>query len=232
MKVIVSDFDGTLYCNQKISYVDKINKFVNDGNIFIIATGRNINYLKSDLDKVNLKCNYYICNDGALIYDQFFNIVYRMDIDNSMVRPIYNFLKDDDNLVEVLIDTGNGYVNDTSRSANKIIARYFNKNRAQDTVNRLNNQFNSVYAYLGNTSVNVTKKTETKGSAIKFLGEYYNLFKHDIYIIGNAINDLSMIQDGIISYGVKCEDNVDIEKFDKTVHSFEEAFDDIVKSSK
>ena len=228
MKVIISDFDGTLYFNRKVCCVDKINKFVDDGNIFIIATGRNISYLKSDLDKSNLKCNYYICNDGALIYDQFFNVVYRMDIDKSVVRAVYNFLKDDDNLVEVLIDTGNGYVNDTSRSANKIIARYFNKDKAQETVNKLNNQFTSIYGYLGNTSVNVTKKTETKGNAISFLGEYYNLYKYDIYVIGNAINDLSMIKDDVMSYGVKSEDNFNLEAFDKQVNSFEDAFDYIV----
>ena len=42
MKVIVSDFDGTLYYNGQICCVDKINKLIKSGNIFIIATGRNI----------------------------------------------------------------------------------------------------------------------------------------------------------------------------------------------
>lgn len=46
MKVIVSDFDGTLYKDDKIIYQDKINKFVISGNTFIIATGRNMASLK------------------------------------------------------------------------------------------------------------------------------------------------------------------------------------------
>ena len=163
MKVIVSDFDETLFVNNKICCLEKINNFVDDGNIFIIATGRNINNLKKDLDQFNLKCNYYICNDGALIYDQLFNVIYRKDIDNSLVRNIYNMLKDDDNLLEVLIDTGNGYVNDTERAANKIFARYFDRDKAIDTVDKINNRFPSVYGYTGTTSVNVTKRTETKG---------------------------------------------------------------------
>ena len=44
----------------------------------------------------------------------------------------------------------------------------------------------------------------------------------------NAINDLSMIKDDVISYGVKSEDNFNLEAFDKQVNSFEDAFDDIV----
>ena len=60
MKIIVSDFDGTLYLNNHIVCQEKINKFVKEGNIFIIATGRNIVSLKKDLDKFPLNVSYYI----------------------------------------------------------------------------------------------------------------------------------------------------------------------------
>lgn len=230
MKVIVSDFDGTLYNNDKILYQDKINKFVLEGNIFIIATGRNMTSLKKDLDKFVLNPSFYICNDGALIMDQFYNIIYRTDIDNSLVRPLYNELKNDDNTLEVLIDTGNGYIDDVNRSANKIIARYYDKDKAINLVNSLNSKYPSIFGYVSNNWINITKKTETKGKAIDFLSNYYNLNKYPIYVIGNDINDVSMCDYGFISYGIKDENNKYLNKFDNVVDTFEEAFNDIMNN--
>ena len=174
MKVIVSDFDGTLYKNDKIVYQDKINKFVNTGNIFIIATGRNMTSLKKDLDKFVLNPSFYICNDGALILDQYYNVIYRTDIDNSLIRPLYNELKNNDNILEVLIDTGNGYTDDINRATNKLIARYYDKSKAINLVNTLNSKYPSIFGYVSNNWINITKRTETKGKAIDYLSKYYN----------------------------------------------------------
>lgn len=226
MKVIVSDFDGTLYNNNQILYEDKINEFVKD-NIFIIATGRNMSSLKKDLDKFNINVSFYICNDGALIMDQYFNIIYRKDLETEVVRPIYNDLKNDDNMLEVLLDTVNGYVEDVNRSINKIIARYFDREEAINLVNKINTHYPSVFAYLSNNWVNITKRTETKGSAIEFLENYYNLSKFPIYVIGNDINDISMCNSRYISYGIKCDSNKYQDKFNNIVASFEDAFDEI-----
>ena len=230
MKVIVSDFDGTLYKDNKILYQDKINKFVNIGNIFIIATGRNMTSLNKTLENFILRPSFYICNDGALILDQYLNVIYRTDIDNSLIRPLYNELKDDDNILEVLIDTGNGYTDDLTRSTNKLIARYFNKEKALNLVNKLNSKYPSIYGYVSNNWINITKRTETKGRAIKYLSEYYNFYKYPIYTIGNDINDISMCDNDFITYGINCLENKQyLEKYQNIVNSFEEAFDDIIK---
>lgn len=162
MKVIVSDFDGTLFDNNQINCLDKINKFISDGNIFIIATGRNISSLKKDLDKFNLSCNYFICNDGAIIFDQYLNIIYRTDIDSAIIRPLYNELKDDENILEVLLDTGNGYIDDINRPANKMIARYFSRQKALNLVNKINSQYPSVSSYVSDNWINITKKLKRK----------------------------------------------------------------------
>lgn len=228
MKVLVSDFDGTLFENNQIKCLDKINKFVNEGNVFIIATGRNISSLQKDLNKFNLNCNYFICNDGAIILDQYLNLIYRLDIDNVVVRPLYNELKDDENILEVLIDTGNGYIDDINRPANKMIARYFDKEKALTLVNKINSKYPSVFSYVSNNWINITKKTETKGKAIEFLANYYNLNKYPIYVVENDINDVSMCDYDYISYGIKCFDNKYTDRFNHSVNDFEEAFDNIV----
>lgn len=230
MKVIIANFDGALYVNNDINYLDKINQFVNEGNIFIIATGRNMTSLKKEIDRFNLSINYYICNDGALILDQYLNIIYRNDIDESIIRPLYNELRDNDNTLEVLLDTGSGYTNDINRSTNKMIARYFSRDKALEFVKKINNKYSSIYAYVSNNWINITKRTETKGSAINFLGRYYNLSRYPIYIIGSDINDLSMCNENIISYGIIGESNPFLDKYKYKVNNFKEAFDLIISS--
>ena len=67
MKVLVSDFDNTLFTDDYQLNIKKINEFVDKGNLFIIATGRNYNQLKSDIKGKNIKYSYLICEDGAKI---------------------------------------------------------------------------------------------------------------------------------------------------------------------
>ena len=229
MKILVSDFDETLFVNNQICCLDKINKFINDGNVFIIATGRNISNLKKDLDNFSLNCNYYICNDGAMILDQYLNIIYRSDIDKTVVRPLYNELKNDDNILEVLVDTGSGYIDDVNRPTNKMIARYFNREQADFLVSKINNKYPSIFGYVSNNWINITKRTENKGKAINYLASYYNLDKYPIYVVGNDINDISMCNYNFISYGIALN-NKYIDKFGKKVINFEEAFNDINNS--
>ena len=130
MKIIVSDFDGTLFGKDLEENLKAIHDFVAKGNLFIIATGRAMNYLAEDLSMIDLDCEYYICNDGAVIFDRYFNVVFRKDIRQDLVRPIYYSLVDDENMIETFIDTSHGYVTDTSKCANGIIARPYDREKA------------------------------------------------------------------------------------------------------
>ena len=72
MKIIASDFDKTLFVEDKdtvIKNVNSINDFVKDGNIFILVTGRIYSDIKLLLDEYNIKYNYLICEDGTKIFN-------------------------------------------------------------------------------------------------------------------------------------------------------------------
>ena len=51
-KVLVVDYDRTLFINNSdmLNNINSINKFRENGNIFIIATGRTYNSLKKEID--------------------------------------------------------------------------------------------------------------------------------------------------------------------------------------
>ena len=120
MKIVVSDLTDFLTFDKIDRNVEAINDFVKKGNLFILATNKAMNFLAEDLSMINLNCEYYICNNGAVIFDRYFNVVYRKDIKQDLVRPIYNILVDDDNILETFIDTSHGYVRDTNKTKEKI----------------------------------------------------------------------------------------------------------------
>ena len=85
MQIVVSDITNSFSLENLKTDIDAINQFVDKGNVFILATNKAMNYLAEDLSMINLNCEYYICNNGAVIFDQFFNVVYRKDIKQDLV---------------------------------------------------------------------------------------------------------------------------------------------------
>lgn len=194
MKIIVSDFDGTLYGKDLEENVKAINDFVRRGNKFIIATGRAMNYLAEDISMIDLDCEYYICNDGAVIFDRYFNVVFRKDINQELVRPIYYLLKDDENMIETFIDTSHGYVTDTSKCANGIIARPYDREKALGTLDTILRKYPDINGYMSTNWINLFDKSVSKKKAIDYLAETYHYDKAQIYTIGDGFNDLEMIE--------------------------------------
>lgn len=194
MKIIVSDFDGTLLGKSFDEDVKAINDFVRRGNMFIIATGRAMNFLAEDLSSVDLDCEYYICNDGGVIFDRYFNVVYRKDIRQDLVRPIYYALSDDDNMLETFIDTSHGYVTDTSKCANGIIARPYDREKAFATLDNILRKFPDINGYISTNWINLIDKSVSKKAAIDYLVETYHYPQADIYTVGDGMNDYSMIE--------------------------------------
>jgi len=195
MKIIISDFDGTLFDEEFEANVNAIKRFTDAGNKFIIATGRAINSLSEDLSMVDIDCEYYVCNDGAVIFDKYFNVVFRKDLNREVVRPIFNMLQDDENILETLIDTSHGYVSDSSANANGIIARPYDKTKATITLGTIVRRFPEVHGYISRNWINIIDRSLNKSTAINFLIESYRFNKNDIITVGDGLNDYDMIKD-------------------------------------
>jgi len=194
MKIIVSDFDGTLFSEEYENNLEAINRFVDAGNMFIIATGRAMNYLAEDLSMVDLNCEYYICNDGAVIFDRYFNVIYRKDIKQEIVRPIYNILADDENIIETFIDTSHGYVTNPSKCANGIIARPYDRGEAALILDKILRKYPDVHGYMSNNWINLTDISVNKAVAIEYLIDTYNYNVDDVVTVGDGLNDYEMIE--------------------------------------
>ena len=221
MKVLVSDFDESFY-NENYDYnIKLVNDFVKQGNIFIIATGRNIQHLMKDIKDKDIPVSYYICCDGSAIYDQFLNIIYRKDLESQDVKSIYSLLVNTRNITNPYIDTTNGLTSDVSRSANRIVGYFINQEKALDLVKYINYKYPNTYSYLSKTHININNRKANKAIAVAYLQEHYNFDEYSIYTFGNDINDISL-SDYDNSYILSSANDEIKTKFSNIVNSFED----------
>lgn len=192
MKVLVSDFDNTLFTDDYQLNIKKINEFVDKGNLFIIATGRNYNQLKSDIKGKNIKYSYLICNDGGVIFDKDFNLIYRLDIDNDIIDELIFELEQDSNVQFVLIDDGFQFYEKKINNNNALIARYYDFNLGQQQIERLMKKYNNIYGYLSRNWINIVNKKASKGKAIQYIIDNLNINENKVYTVGDSTNDISM----------------------------------------
>lgn len=194
MKIVVSDLTDFLSFDKIDRNVDAINEFVKKGNLFILATNKAMNFLAEDLSMINLNCEYYICNNGAVIFDRYFNVVYRKDIKQDLVRPIYNILVDDDNILETFIDTSHGYVRDTNKSANGIVARPYDANKANILLGKIARKYPEVHGYIDDSCMNIIDSKVNKASAVEYLINSYNYNMEDVVVSAVSTNDIELLE--------------------------------------
>lgn len=191
MKILISDFDNTFYTTEFEQNIKAIQKFVSKGNLFVIATGRNLDYLLSDLKEYKVLVSYYICNDGASIYDNNFDLLYEKNIDKKIVVSLFETLQNNPFFDDILMDFHNGYILDTSKSANKIIARPIGSLAIQE-FETIKEMFPTIKGYFSEKWLNMMDKTVDKGNAIRFLAQNNHWLEENIYTIGDSENDILM----------------------------------------
>jgi HAD superfamily hydrolase (TIGR01484 family) len=193
VKLLATDFDDTFFDEKSFNKnIDYANRFVAEGNIFVIVTGRYLNSLLSDIKSHNLNYNYLICNDGGIIFDKDLNVIYRKDIPQDVARKIATIYEESSCLYYWYNDTGLGITQDKSKISNGLIGKFNNKMEAQRLLDTIKNKYSEVDGYLSNTWINIAEKSVNKGYSIKLLSEALNIKEEDVYTIGDNINDLSM----------------------------------------
>lgn len=188
-KTIVTDFDGTFSDGNIIQNIEEIYKFINEGNQFVIATGRTFQSIKNAIKKYNIPYDYLITSDGAAIYDMNDNLLYERLMPNLLKYDIIDLILKTKFKVNIKFDDNN-YLTDKINKISRIIV-YGSLEDKSKLCELLNDNFKDVYAYLSETCLDITYKYYNKLEAIKFLEESNKLNK--IYTIGNDKNDFGMI---------------------------------------
>ena len=220
MKIIVSDFDNTFYTAEYEKNIQLIKSFIEQGNKFIIATGRPIYLLKPDIEDYNLDCSYIVCNDGGVIFDSEGKKIFEENIDKEVAKEVYELLSKDDNFEEVFIDTALNFSKDINDTFNAILALPKDKKIAQKQIDELMEKYPSIQGYFCHRWLNILNKNSSKGNAIKMLMNMNNWSYDDVITIGDNYNDISMLEN-FNSFIIKGDKNIE-DKAKYVVNNFKE----------
>lgn len=199
-KLLVSDYDQTFYLNDEDIENNKIyvNKFIDLGNLFVIATGRSYLDFHNKLDIYKFNYNYAILNHGATIIDKNNKVLFNICISNEIISQIQNDLNLSESINYFCCSGIDSRVTFEHKNLTKINAKYISKEYALDKANYINNKYgNYVKAYYVNTnSVEIISNKTNKAEAIYWLIKFCNnVNKANTYVIGDSYSDIEMVQE-------------------------------------
>lgn len=194
MKVLISDFDGTLYINEDDvqKNAKKIEDFRRGGNIFIISTARNYSAIKKACLKHNIDVDYFFCDIGATILDNDGKVLHSEYIKEFQREKIEDILE---RYSEKLVIDRYG-TNDKQAKGEKGIVEYKIKGNIKD----LSKLKQIIDKEIKDVRTQVTEDsrfiihTSTKEKIIETFIKENNIEKSLIYTVGDELDDLEMLK--------------------------------------
>lgn len=223
MKILFSDFDGTLVENNHA--LSKKNKMMMEelqkqGHLMVICTGRNMMEFQRDEQLFHFPFDYLVLNNGGHIVDKNYQTLYEKRIDKTVGIDILKHAMSYPHMWSYFCDgkvnyayqdgitydhaVGKKKVNDDFVSLYKavdhfqIICFHQDDEGIEDTKicydYVMKNYSENVEAYFNLHFVDVVPKGCSKGNGMKKLLEILGKKIDEVYAIGDSYNDLSMIQ--------------------------------------
>ncbi len=194
MKILASDFDETIYYENDLEKtnqnIEKIKKFISQGNIFCIITGRNYTDLKVLLNKMNIPYSYLICEDGAKIFN---NMDYCLDtilLKRKEIELLIPLIED--NSWDYYLDDGYNKTTNYDDCV-KIVIHCKEKEEKKKIVEKIKQKV-PVHVYASRSHINIIHKSVNKEKALRRLLNIEELNNSDLYVIGDNDNDYEMLK--------------------------------------
>ena len=200
MQIIASDFDNTIYYEGKEDInkknIEAIRKFIAEGNIFIIITGRNYTRLKKTLNENNIPYTYLVCEDGAKIFNSTDYCIDSTFLDEEEIVKVKKVLEELN--VDYYLDDG---YNETEYHPDcvKIVVRTSSLEEKERILNAIYDKIN-VHIYASRNHVNIIHKTVNKEYALRRMFRIEELDISKLHVVGDDLNDYEMLKafDGAI----------------------------------
>ncbi len=214
MKIIASDYDGTLRRHEGVIDRDReaIIKWRKAGNLFGIVTGRG--RMEGELKSVNVEYDFIIDFNGTEIWDNKENLLYRaIGKGENLYNMLPVLLKNEGDWVDIINDNRSYYItykdmpvekrdtwvkNEVAKEIPGFMQIYALRRTDKDaleTARELNDKFEKDVSALVNGSwLNIAPYGVTKASGIAKYAEIMNVDKKNIFTIGDSYNDMDMIK--------------------------------------
>lgn len=227
MKVLISDFDGTLYIDDEgiSKNVPKIKEFREKGNVFIISTARNYEAIKKACVQYNINVDYFFCDIGSVVLDNNGNVLYKQYINSEERDNIEDILKNYENIITIKRYGTNGK---QSKDIPNVVEYKIEGERK--IIEKIKSVIDNKLTY-SKTQITEDNKfiihTSTKEDIIeKFIVQ--NKFEYsDIITVGDELDDLEMLRRYNGFRMEKCNSKVR-ESISKSVNSVSELIDQII----
>lgn len=224
MKIAASDYDGTLFRENRIAKEDAaaVKAWREAGHKFGVVSGRDYGMLMPQLDYYGIGSDYAVCNNGALICDAEGNILWQGDIPLKTlaemvklpeVRRSFHFAFSAADCTYLYHEREGSWITREAREWDfKIVSMReedilklprihqfclgFTEPAEADAVSSLlNDRFGDViHAYPNRCSVDITPRDVSKRQGIASMTELMGWQESEIYAIGDETNDLPMIE--------------------------------------
>ena len=191
MKLLVSDYDGTLKSdvkNFKLN-IQAIIEFMQQGNLFCLATSRSYRLIKSEIDKYDIPYNYLMCNNGCTIFDDKNNLIFSKNININTIRTFYNLIKK----YNYKFDMFNAYGFECFNTVAFIDIFHDKLFRDRQLENYLSHFIPDIYMYNMDGHLYLQSKMD-KAMGIDIILNLTNFDIENIYTVGSSINDIKMLQ--------------------------------------
>ncbi|WP_195986463.1 HAD-IIB family hydrolase [Clostridium sp. D53t1_180928_C8] len=215
-KLLASDLDGTLVVGNNLSYENKkaILDLNNKNDIFVVSTGRPYNGVIFLEDQHDIKIDYYVLLNGAIILDKNKNTVKHNIIKRETIKSIINFyykegikLSVESGYFTYLLSDFDYLPYDNTKRVNSIeeineeislISMYLPEAKIED-IEVIKDNINSVYnneviAYRNINYIDIVPIGCSKGNGVKYVVEKENIEETNVYTIGDSWNDISMFE--------------------------------------
>lgn len=252
MKLLASDFDGTLAFNNEISEQDikKIKEFQDAGNLFGMSTGRNLDGILRITEPYGIHLDFLVLASGSKLVDEKGQVFFDRPLNKDIVTRIYNatkcpkeymFFADSgsvimnhsiqNNFYKVIEDIGELEETDYAFMAIKYMEG--EEAQAQQTVDFINAHFaEEVIAYRNTINVDIVSKGCSKGKGVLMVADHFHLKKEDIAVIGDSMNDISMFDITDHAYSFNHIEPVLKQHVNHFVGSVSECIDDLLEKEK
>lgn len=234
IRLVVSDLDGTLLCNNQISKtnINVIKELKEKGFQFTVATGRHLNSAKTVIKKLDLSLPF-ICSNGAQVIDsRSFETIHEVLIDKNNLQKLGDYL--DENPSPYMITTNTEiyctnhfkdllleYVGDvpvtivseenlTRKLGEKIIKVLvieFDHDKLYALSNFVSTKENLIGVISQEGFFNISHADATKGKALDYLINRLGLSHSEICTIGDQENDTSLLRN--VGLGIAVENAVE-----------------------
>ena len=225
MKILASDFDDTIYFledeEKNKKNIEAIKKFIANGNIFCIITGRNYTDLKDYLIKYKIPYSYLICEDGAKIFNNMDYCIETVLLDKKEIEVIE----------KILTDLGQDYYLDDGYNMTlnqndcvKIVVNCSDEEEKERILNILKSNVNC-HIYASRTHINIIHRDVNKAIALKKLFNLEELNYNLLHVIGDNDNDYEMLKifpGGIVKEHHKILDSLNKKEYDTLSDYIEE----------